>query len=164
MSRLKKNIIFIILALCVIVMLCYSVLLPYKYYPIIAQASKKYNVSTSKLAAIIRGESNFDPDNVSKKGAVGLMQLMPETATYVGQKFNLPYDDLNNPMQNIMLGAAYLSYLEGKYTGKNEDLIAYNAGEGNLISKRWKKFGETNRYLIKIHLFEFAYHVFYFWR
>jgi len=164
MSRVKKNVIFIVVALIIIVIISYFEIVPYKYYPIIQKASQQYGVPTDKIVAVIRAESNFNPTNKSDKGAVGLMQLLPRTAAYIGEMYNLPYDNLNDPRENIMLGTAYLNYLEKRYPGKNEDLIAYNAGEGRLKSNKWKEYGETNRYIYKVNMFKAVYAIFYFWR
>lgn len=163
MNKHKNNIVVLIGLGGVLLILCYTVLFPYKYQQYILKASQQYHIAPNKIAAIIRGESNFNPDNISKKGAVGLMQLMPRTARYIGQLYHLPYGNLKDPEQNIMLGTAYLAYLDERFTEKNADIIAYNAGEGNYVKSRWKSFGETRRYLIKIKLFYQVYNLLYFW-
>jgi soluble lytic murein transglycosylase-like protein len=90
---------------------------------IIKQASQTYGVPEKLIKAVIQAESSGNPDAVSPKGAVGLMQLEPSTAQELG------VTDINDPQQNIMGGAKYLSYLIKKYNGDFVlALAAYNAG------------------------------------
>ncbi|MCI8771763.1 MAG: lytic transglycosylase domain-containing protein [Lachnospiraceae bacterium] len=88
-------------------------------------AAKKYNVSESLLKAIAKAESNFNPNDVSSSGAMGVMQLMPETAKGLGVKD--PFD----PEQNIMGGAKCISQKLKEFNGDVRlALAAYNAGSG----------------------------------
>ncbi len=89
----------------------------------IASAAKKYGLEQSLLRAVIHAESNFNPLARSRKGAMGLMQLMPATARDMG------VGDSYDPSQNIMGGARYLAWLLTKFNG-NVTLAtaAYNAG------------------------------------
>ena len=94
-----------------------------KYDGIIQEASNKYGLSFSLLKAIIKVESDFDYRAVSEKGALGLMQIMPQNL----QAFNIrePYD----PKDNIMGGARYFKSLIERFDGKLPlALAAYNAG------------------------------------
>lgn len=89
------------------------------------EAAKKYNISESLLKAIAKAESDFDPDCVSSAGAMGVMQLMPETAKGLG------VDDPYNPEQNIMGGAKCISLKLQEFKGDVRlALAAYNAGSG----------------------------------
>ncbi len=98
---------------------------PIPYNDAIAAAAKKYDVSPSLVAAVIKAESGFDPKAVSKAGAKGLMQLMDATARNLGVKD--PFD----PIQNIDGGTKFLSGLMKRYNGNATlALAAYNAGEG----------------------------------
>ncbi len=91
----------------------------------IDQASRYYGISFSLLKAMIRAESAFDPKAVSKKGAMGLMQIMPENIETF--RINDPF----NPRENIMGGAGYLKVLLKKFKGKvSLAVAAYNAGPG----------------------------------
>lgn len=102
------------------------------YEDIFAKASKTYGVDVNLLKAVAQTESNFNPKAVSKAGAVGVMQLMPGTATYLGVK------DRYDPEQNIMGGAKYLAELLEYWDGDVEkSLASYNAGSGNV-----KKYGK----------------------
>jgi soluble lytic murein transglycosylase-like protein len=94
---------------------------------IIHAASRKYQMKASLIRSIIAAESAFSPTVVSPKGAVGLMQLMPETAHQFGA-------DPNIPAQNVDAGARYLRWLLQRYANKRDPLrraiAAYNAGPG----------------------------------
>ena len=86
-------------------------------------ASKKYKISEDLLKAVIKIESNFDKQGVSKAGAMGLMQLMPQTALNLGVE--KPFDIY----ENIDGGAKYLKMMLNKYDGDiDKSLAAYNAG------------------------------------
>jgi soluble lytic murein transglycosylase-like protein len=95
-----------------------------KYGPLIQKASDKYKVDYSLVKAVIKAESNFNHKAVSPKGAQGLMQLMPKTAS------TLQVKDSFEPESNIEGGVKYLSYLMNVYNGHLPlALAAYNAGE-----------------------------------
>jgi soluble lytic murein transglycosylase-like protein len=95
---------------------------------LISELSRKYQVDFALIKAIIRAESGFNPFAVSRKGAKGLMQLMPETAS------RLNVSNVFNPKENIEGGVRHFKYLLSLF---NDDLrlslAAYNAGE-NLVS------------------------------
>jgi soluble lytic murein transglycosylase-like protein len=95
-----------------------------KYGPLIQKAADKYKVDYSLVKAIIKAESNFNHKAVSPKGAQGLMQLMPKTAS------TLQVKDSFEPESNIEGGVKYLRYLMNVYNGHLQlALAAYNAGE-----------------------------------
>ncbi len=95
-----------------------------KYGPLIQKASDKYKVDYSLVKAVIKAESNFNHKAVSPKGAQGLMQLMPKTAS------TLQVKDSFEPESNIEGGVKYLRYLMNVYNGHLPlALAAYNAGE-----------------------------------
>ena len=92
---------------------------------IVEKLSSKYGVDSNFVKAIIKQESGFNPNATSKKGAMGLMQLMPKTAESLGVK------DAYNPWQNVEGGVKYLKNLLNKYDNNRElALAAYNAGSG----------------------------------
>ncbi|KUK13719.1 MAG: lytic transglycosylase domain-containing protein [Synergistetes bacterium] len=92
---------------------------------VVNRASKLYKLDPKLVMAVIEAESNFNPKALSPKGAMGLMQLMPDTAREMGVRD--PFD----VEENIMGGVKYLNYLSEKYKGNLElVLAAYNAGPG----------------------------------
>ena len=96
-----------------------------QFDPIISDASKKYAIEAPLIKAVIKAESDFDPNAMSHKGARGLMQIMP--MNYRLLNVENPFD----PHQNIDGGARYLREMMDRYNGKlNLSLAAYNAGPG----------------------------------
>ena len=92
---------------------------------LVREASERYNVDPALVRAVIETESNWNPAARSRKGAVGLMQLIPSTA----QRFGV--NDAFNPKQNVEAGVRYLKVLLERYNGNLDlALAAYNAGEG----------------------------------
>lgn len=117
-----------------------------KYDHIIREASKKYNVSFPLVKAIIKAESSFNPRARSRKGAKGLMQLMPATQRLL-DVYN-PYD----PEENIMGGTRYFKYLLNRFNGKLQYALAgYNAGPQNVATYDGiPPFQETKEYVVKV--------------
>lgn len=117
-----------------------------KYDRIIKAASRRHGVDFSLLKAIIQAESSFDPQAVSKKGARGLMQIMPQN--YPALNIIDPFD----PQQNIMGGTRYFRTLYDRYNGQLAlTLSAYNAGP--TIVDRYQcipPIPETERYVEKV--------------
>ena len=139
------------------------------YYPLdysdyIQEAAERYQVNPYYIAAMIRCESNYDPDAVSDAGAVGLMQVMPETAQNMAElglidSEEYSPDDLSDPETNINYGTAYLRYLVERYHEMNPAIAAYNAGMGNV--DKWLEededvrasvdFSETESYIQRVN-------------
>jgi len=116
----------------------------------IVMAAARHNVDPNLVRAVIKVESNFNSNAVSRKGAMGLMQLMPKTAREL--KVKNPFD----PEQNADAGVRHLKYLLEKYNGDvNLTLAAYNAGEGAVRrSAGVPHIAETQDYVRRItHLY-----------
>ena len=113
---------------------------PVKYSEYVEKYSKEYNVPVSLLYAVIKTESDFEADAVSRVGAVGLMQFMP--ATFKDLSTNHLYENLDigmryDPETSIKYGAYYLSWIYRTYVQDWETaLAAYNAGIGNVFGRR----------------------------
>jgi hypothetical protein len=118
-----------------------------KYDHLIIRASEKYNVDSALVKAVIKAESNFDHKAVSPKGARGLMQLMPATAT------SLEVRDSFHPEKNIDGGVRYLRYLLNLFKGDlSLALAAYNAGEAAVARHHYSipPFRETQTYVQRV--------------
>ncbi len=145
---------------------------PLKYEAEIARAASRYNVDPYLVAAVVRAESGFDPRAQSRAGAQGLMQLMPDTVTFIvgldsykGAKEPI----LTDPVDNLELGTCYLAYLLRRF-GKDElaAVAAYNAGPTPV--SRWIKasgkktlepaaieYPETKEYVTRIERYRIIY-------
>ena len=117
------------------------------YYPIayraeVEEAARKTGLDTNLLLAVIREESLFAPDARSIAGAMGLMQLMPQTAQRVAPAAEIPCkgaEDLYDPRINVLIGAAYLKNLIAEFGGIPYAIAAYNAGEDAV--REWIRTG-----------------------
>ena len=116
------------------------------YDKLIDRVARAEGLNSDLLRAVVETESNFDPNAVSKKGAVGLMQLMPETARDMG------VSDPFHPAKNLEAGARYLKRLIDRYEGElTLALSAYNAGEKAVERYRGiPPFPETQDYVRKV--------------
>jgi soluble lytic murein transglycosylase len=138
---------------------------PNDYYEEIMTAAQAHDIDAALLLAVVREESRFDKNALSKVGAQGLMQLMPDTAAWICDHAPFDYDsvsDVWDPAANIMMGSWYLRWLASTYYEGNlaAAIAAYNAGQQNvndwLKEGRWDgsfqqaediPFGETAAFL-----------------
>jgi soluble lytic murein transglycosylase-like protein len=124
-----------------------------RYDQIISEAAKTHGLSRPLLKAIIKAESNFNPLAVSKRGAKGLMQIMPKN--FNALNIHNPF----NPRENIMGGAKYFKRLHRRYKGKLPlALAAYNAGPQ--VVDKYKKippFPETLNFVEKVMKYYYIY-------
>lgn len=144
-----------------------TILYPISYKQEIQISAEHHHVDPYLVAAIIRVESNYKSHLVSKKGAVGLMQIMPDTAIWIVQKAGYSQQvlqGLDAPDINIDVGSWYLHSLSQQFENKPYAVIAaYNAGPGNvqkwLDSGVWNgtldsmehiPFGETRHYMRRV--------------
>ena len=122
---------------------------PNTYDSIINEASEKYSVPKDLIKAVIKQESNYMPNAISSKGAIGLMQIMPSTGALLGIEDK---ETLKDPYVNIMTGTKYLSQMLNRYDGRLDlSLSAYNAGP-NLVDRlqRIPNIDETKNYVKNI--------------
>ena len=130
---------------------------PLSYGQIVRGHARNYQLDPALLAAVIYQESKFKADAMSSSGAIGLMQLLPDTAKGIalhtgGSKFRVK--DLYNPEINVRYGAWYLRHLLDKYGDERTALAAYNAGQYNV--DRWRasgsgiRFSETRAYVARV--------------
>jgi len=118
-----------------------------RYEPLVLEHANKHSLRPELVRAVIQVESGYNPRARSPKGAMGLMQLMPDTAQLLGVR--RPYD----PEDNIRGGTRYLRLLLDKYEGNEElALAAYNAGSAAVDrhGKRIPPFKETRDYVKKV--------------
>jgi soluble lytic murein transglycosylase len=119
----------------------------------IAEASKKHGVSFPLVKAIIKAESDFNPRAISRKGALGLMQIMPENLEVL--QISDPFD----PWENIMGGTRYFKMMLKRFNGKLPlSLAAYNAGPTAV--DRYQSippFKETENYIEKVMMYYYSY-------
>lgn len=120
----------------------------HSYAQLIHAISSHHGVDPRLVTAVCRAESSFNPGAVSKKGAVGLMQLMPDTARQYG------VTDRTDPTQNLTAGIRHLKYLQDKYQSLPLTLAAYNAGEEPVKKYRGiPPYPETRQYIARIMSF-----------
>jgi soluble lytic murein transglycosylase len=135
----------------------YRLRYPLSYEQIVRGHARNYDLEPALLAAVIYQESKFDAEAKSDAGAIGLMQLQPETAKGIalrtgGSRFRV--EDLTNPEINVRYGSWYLRHLLDKYGDEELALAAFNAGQGNVDS--WRRqgkgiaFAETRHYVARV--------------
>jgi len=176
-ERLKNKKI-LVCGLIILILIVFLIVLKNKiqriFYPklheeFVSMYSDEYGVDENLVFAVIKAESNFQEDAVSHKDALGLMQIMKETAEDVARKYNIEIDfnnserEILNVQNNIKIGTKYLAVLLEKYKNIEVAVAAYNAGIGtvdNWIEKEIIKsdgsdienipYKETNNYVRKI--------------
>lgn len=171
----RKMIIFVFILLIIIIFAgifrnkILKIIYPKKYEEVVLIYSEKYKVDENLVFAIIKAESGFKPKAISSRNAIGLMQIMEETAIDVAKKYDIKIDSNNakeeiaNIQNNINIGTKYLSVLLEKYKNKEVALAAYNAGigrvdnwiENDIIKEDGSNiekipYKETNNYVRKI--------------
>jgi soluble lytic murein transglycosylase len=124
---------------------------PLAYETIIRGHARNYDLDPALIAAVIYQESKFEVDARSDAGAIGLMQLRPETAKGIavrtgGSRFRV--DDLLDPEINVRYGSWYLRHLLDKYRSEERALAAYNGGQGNV--DRGVVYPETKHYVERV--------------
>ncbi|MFD0712312.1 lytic transglycosylase domain-containing protein [Paenibacillus sp. GCM10027626] len=174
MRRLLKKRVFLVLVIALLAVMFWRSdwmgrwMYPVQYKEDIRISAKNYGVEPQLIAAIIRAESNYQTGKVSKKGALGIMQVMPDTAEWIveqGKFTGVTMDKLHNRADiGIELGSWYLQKLNQQFKNNKIAVIAaYNAGPGTV--KRWLSegqwdgkqdtvsnipYGETRHYIQKV--------------
>jgi len=137
---------------------------PLHYEQIVRGHARNYDLDPALVAAVIYQESKFNADAKSSSGAIGLMQLTPQTAEGIairtgGTKFHL--SDLYNPEINVRYGSWYLRHLLDKYGDEQDALAAYNAGQQNVDEWRAEgkgiQFPETRAYVKRVEHLKHVY-------
>ena len=154
-------------------------LYPYPYRETVEQYARTYGVDSSLAAGVIHAESRFNSNAQSHRGAVGLMQLMPDTAEWIaGQVDNdnhCSIDQIQEPETNIRYGIWYLASLQKEFDGNDIlALAAYNAGRGNvqdwMIQYGWTSefssvdaipYAETREYVARVLKYQKKYQALY---
>ena len=137
---------------------------PLHYQQIVRGHARNYHLDPALVAAVIYQESKFRADAKSSSGAIGLMQLRPETAEGIairtgGTHFQV--SDLYNPEINVRYGSWYLRHLLDKYGDERDALAAYNAGQRNV--DEWHaegkdiQFPETRAYVDRVEHLKHVY-------
>ncbi|MBP2002517.1 soluble lytic murein transglycosylase [Paenibacillus shirakamiensis] len=149
MKWLRKKRVLLVLFLSFLVLIFVNTQWLTLFYPIHYKDEIRHHAETNKVdpflvAAIIRVETNYKASQESPKGALGLMQIMPDTAKWIIGKANLPDISLDTlkrePDRNIQLGTWYLKSLYSQFNNNEIAVIAaYNAGPGKV--KGWLKSG-----------------------
>ena len=181
-SRLRKKLLVVVLLFFIFLLLQSSIvwkwMFPVKYEDEIMHHSQEHRIDPYFMMAIIRVESKFDPERTSKKGAIGLMQIMPETAKWAAQTSGIDYQNDNQLWEtntNLALGAWYISYLHGLFNGNMLAVAAaYNAGQNKVV--QWMEegvwtgdekgienipYGETRHYIQKVTYYHKQYNKIY---
>jgi soluble lytic murein transglycosylase len=173
MRRLQRKRWFALIMLVLVLILFYKsdwlgrLMYPIRYKQEIKAVSANVGMDPYLVAAVIRVESNYKPDLESHKGAVGIMQVMPDTAQWMMEREGFrqyTLADLQDPKVNIKVGTAYLHYLLHQFDQNDVIAVAsYNAGQGNvnkwLSNQIWDgklssidqiPFWETRKYVSKV--------------
>ncbi|MDO4534236.1 MAG: lytic transglycosylase domain-containing protein [Clostridium perfringens] len=153
-----------------------NVIFPRQYLSYVEQYSAEYDLSPNLVYAVIKTESNFNPDAQSDAGAIGLMQITNSTGEWIAGKIgvdNYSSSMLKDPETSIEFGCWYLEDLYQQFGNWDLVIAAYNAGRGNvdswLSSGDYSKdgnlsyipFGETDQYVKKVDVFKQVYDVLY---
>ena len=151
----KKIFITLLIIVLIIVFLIFArnpilkIIYPRTYEEAVLIYSEKYNVDKNLILAVIKAESNFNENAISNRNAIGLMQLMEETAKDVANKNNIEIDNENikeelcDVYKNIEIGTAYIASLLQRYQNTEVALAAYNAGIGTVDN--WIEKGIINK-------------------
>ncbi|WP_232535927.1 lytic transglycosylase domain-containing protein [Borrelia sp. A-FGy1] len=152
----------------------YKRLYPYLYSSLVRYWSKRRLIESNLVFSLIKAESSFKRDAISRSGAVGLMQVMPSTAVDISREIKYHEYDLKQPKDNVIIGTYYLKKRIGTVGSIYKALASYNAGIGNV--RKWEQayghmpkelfieaipFGQTRNYVKKILVYSVLYDALY---
>ncbi len=152
----------------------YRRIYPYLYSSLVKYWAKRRDLEPSLVFSLIKAESSFKRDAVSKPGAIGLMQVMPLTAVDISKEIKYHSYDLRKPKDNVIIGTYYLKKRIGTTGDVYKALASYNGGIGNV--RKWEKayghlprelfieaipFGQTRNYVKKILVYSVFYDALY---
>lgn len=155
LKRIVAILILIFIAYFGIATLLKNYIYPYKYDEYISKYSDEYEIDPYLVLAVMKTESNFNKEAVSKKNAKGLMQIMDETGEWVAKEIGINYfmpSMLFDPELNIRMGCWYIKNLEKEFDDNLELILAaYNGGSGNvnkwLNDEEYSEDGENLSYI-----------------
>lgn len=171
MASLVKKFFALSFTLCLIIYFALNlpssqkkILYPFPYREQVEKNSARYSVDKFLAISVMKVESNFVENAQSHSGAVGLMQIMPETADWIAYCLEEPAPNLHDQETNIRYGIWYLAELEAEFFGNDVlTLAAYNAGRGNvhqwIEENGWRKnfsdvdaipYAETRDYVKRV--------------
>lgn len=156
-----------------IIISLYLIFTPH-FTAVIEENAEYFDIEPALVYAVVKAESGYRADAVSPKGALGLMQLMPDTAKWIFDELNYKHNgDIDfkafilRPEVNVLLATAYLSYLQYRFDSQTLAIIAYNAGEGRVA--KWLEegiklpqdipFAETKKYYRRVTSYQRVYSV-----
>ncbi|MBQ8426756.1 MAG: lytic transglycosylase domain-containing protein, partial [Clostridia bacterium] len=137
-------------------------LYPLKNQQTVFEFADVYGLERALVFAVIKVESGFDENAESRAGAIGLMQITPDTAKYIADLQGIEKYDLKDQRTNVNFGCFYIKYLMQKFKNADTAMVAYNAGEGNVslwlmnpeysddrITLKYIPFPESREYIKK---------------
>ena len=154
--RVRVGSLVLVLLLAYTALVGLRLLYPVAYTAQLIAFAEERALDPALVAAVVRCESRFEARAVSPRGAVGLMQIMPDTGAWIAQQLGIPDFDtgrLAEPALNLRLGTWYLRHLLDRFGNADDALTAYNAGPGN--AERWADgsgdpFPETRAYVARV--------------
>lgn len=174
MTRISKTHKWLVLLIAILIAMntntFWRMVYPIPYKETIWEMAEIYDQDPRLIAAIIMVESQYKKKSVSDKGAIGLMQLMPQTAAWAAEINGITYtyeEELAKPATNIRLGTWYVRYLQGKYDNNLPLMLAgYNSGparvdewmlegkwDGEMDTLKQVPFGQTRHYIQRVQHF-----------
>ena len=132
----------------------YKYLYPKKYSDYVEFYSKEYNIDEDLVYSIIKAESKFKKDAVSRRGAKGLMQIGDGTRDWAMEELDIKDADIFEPEDNIRIGCWYLNTLYKEFGKTDLVIAAYNGGSGNV--KKWLSDEEYSKDGENLHIIPFS--------